>query len=345
MATSDFIQKAYIAFFNRPADKSGFDHWLNYPGANQDLLNLFAKSEEYLSDFAGKTYRKAIEIIYHNLFGRDPEKEGWDYWEAQMEAGWVTVGNAAYEILGGAKGTDFSTISNKTTAAQNFTNALNTTAKANAYAQAGNNGVGHLAKEWLATVSHDNLTTAQANMNSILTTLLGANTPKPDEGNTLFIEPSYDYTIEFSTDRNNYDGYVAKWVGGFGNGTVTVSNFNELDRLDFTAYGAKWLGAAQLEQMDWAAYENGSSNWMADSAFPRTGLDIGDKYITLTNSWYLPSWDHTYKIELWTQRGDYAGAYYRRDGIQYTNKDTAQLIGYIDLGCKIDLDIVHCIDF
>jgi|GEM_PF-2183063 len=175
--TDDYIQRAYIAFFNRPADAEGFNYWRNHTGTEQDLLDLFAQSDEYRSDFANKSNREIIAIVYQNLFGREPETEGWDYWEAQMNAGWVTISNAAYAILGGAQGTDLTTINNKTTAAQNFTASLDTPDEIDAYAKAGVNGVGNLAKDWLATVSYtsDSLDAALYNGNSVLNALIQAN--------------------------------------------------------------------------------------------------------------------------------------------------------------------------
>ncbi|MCL2021681.1 MAG: DUF4214 domain-containing protein, partial [Betaproteobacteria bacterium] len=64
MASSEFIQRAYIAFFNRPADAEGFYYWLGYSGHDQDLLDLFAQSDEYRSDFANKSNREIIAIVY-----------------------------------------------------------------------------------------------------------------------------------------------------------------------------------------------------------------------------------------------------------------------------------------
>ncbi|MDR0776574.1 MAG: DUF4214 domain-containing protein [Azonexus sp.] len=177
MASFDFIQRAYIAFFNRPADRAGYDYWWSYSGSDQDLLDQFSQSAEYLSDFAGKSHRQTIGIIYQNLFGRPPEKTGWDYWTSQMDAGWVTVGNAAHEILGGAQGTDATTIKNKVAIAQSFTDALDTTPEIDAYAKAGANGAGHVTKDWLATVNSSGASHASAlnQLDDVLDMLLDAN--------------------------------------------------------------------------------------------------------------------------------------------------------------------------
>jgi len=373
MASPEFIQRAYIAFFNRPADAEGFYYWLyNHQGPDQDLLDLFAKSEEYLSDYAGKSDVEIIQTIYQNLFGRDPEPDGLNYWVGQMTAGWITVSNTAYAILGGAQGTDLTAINNKTTAAQAFTDALGTAEKIDAYANAGDNSVGHFAKDWLATVSYTDasVTTAlnyltPSSSGHFFETLIYANLPPKNYViDKLGLDEIDEYTgiiqmaivITLSTNPNAQD--TIKWNGHFNNyDSHRVLNFDTTsatgqDCLDFTAYGASWLGAATLNDdgyaIDMSPTESpspwgGDYRWMADSIFPtflQAPLNTDDTYITLTR----PNTSRTeYKIELWTIKGDYADAYYYDHGgaMHATEaKDTAQLIGYVDLGFEIDLSVV-----
>ncbi|MCL2021558.1 MAG: DUF4214 domain-containing protein [Betaproteobacteria bacterium] len=353
MATSEFIQQAYIAFFNRPADADGFNFWLNHTGSDQDLLDLFAQSEEYQRDYGGLTNRQIISKVYHNLFGRPPETEGWDYWETQMNAGWVTIGNAAYAILGGAQDTDLTTINNKTTAAQAFTNALDTTIKINAYTKASNYGLSYLAKEWLAAVSYsdESLETAASNLNNVLTTLVNDD-----------MLPKDNATITLSTDANAEEVLIWSWFTP--NRTkFTLVNFDTSsatgqDRLVFKSFGASWLGAATLNENGYAIFEIPShpvaaveDRWHATSDFPLFDLNNGDKYLTFTR---LNDSTTEYKIELWTVVGGIADAYYDigayrasvDDDTSYDiGDDTAQLIGYVDIGREIDWSVVNHIDF
>ncbi|MCL2022701.1 MAG: DUF4214 domain-containing protein, partial [Betaproteobacteria bacterium] len=302
--------------------------------------------------------------VYQNLFGRAPETEGWNYWEAQMNAGWVTIGNAAYEILGGAQGTDLTTITYKTTAAQVFTDGLETQAEIESYARAGDNGVGHLAKEWLATVSHtiESLEAALRDGNNLLTALVDANNgtiplPPPIEDNLLIIDPSYDYTVTAThpfgpTGNKEYN--TLKWNGGFGNGTVTVYDWTSADCLDFTAYGAILLGMnhigenPHLGEINYGPlqYIEVPTGWYGNYSGGRHDVNAGEKYITLTNIVeYIELDDYTtprvypastvYKIELWTIVGNTTDAYYRGylENVGFPNEllDTAELIGYLDL--------------
>jgi len=327
MASSQFIQRAYIAFFNRPADKGGFDHWLGYTGDDKDLLELFSGSEEYLSDFNGKSNREVIEIVYKNLFNRLPDANGWSYWENSMNQGWVSIGNVAHEILGGAQSTDLAIVNNKTAAAQAFTDALDTTLKIDAYTFAGGGGVGHVAKEWLATVSHDNLAAAKGKLNSVVGTLVDAYDPAPPpplpEDNVRVIDGK-------SVDK-------IRWDGSFDNGKYTVLDFDTSSTtLDFTAYGATSLFSATLVND-----VTNSQRWHGS-----VNLSAGCKYITLTRP---NDFTTEYKIELWTLQGRMMDAYYG-GGIKFfvgpsssepELPDTAQLIGYVDLGLDLGLSSVR----
>jgi len=212
-----YIQKAYIAFFNRPADASGFNHWRNYTGNAQDLLTEFSRSEEYLSDFDGMNNIQILTRVYRNLFGRAPDNEGLTYWAGQMGAGWVTIANVAYEVLGGAQGTDLDTINHKTIAAIIFTESLITAEEIDAYAKAGSNGVGNVAKEWLASVSHtiDSLEAALYKGYIVLDTLAAANGGGGSGGNAsvaaCFSAPQ---TVNYAMiTTGNTDNIVRRTVG------------------------------------------------------------------------------------------------------------------------------------
>jgi len=399
MASASFIQQAYIAFFNRPADKEGFNHWRNYPGPDQDLLNEFAKSAEYLSDFANKDNRKIIEIVYKNLFGRPPEKGGWDYWEAQMNAGWVTVGNAAYEILGGAQGKDLAIVENKTAAAQVFTDSLETKAEIDAYAKAGANGVGNVAKEWLASVNdtYESFEAAMHKGNSVFDTLINANANSApgiipgageDRNGDGMIQNLYIYghkspgshdTLTLLPEGYLHNSQSIRWDGSFNNGLLTIINFGAnsvntygeivygygYDTLDFTAYfppGTSPMNAATLR-----------ADGSVSVPVPFSDLDNLDNYNTWVKNWTIgtnetyitftrPNTSTTvYKIEFWTKKGNILDAYdssvltyeeYMARAIKgdplltqftykFDEKDTAQLIGYLDVGREIDEDFFY----
>ncbi|GHU28887.1 hypothetical protein AGMMS50256_12320 [Betaproteobacteria bacterium] len=150
------IQKTYIAFFNRPADATGLAWWSSYPGSDEDLLNAFSTTPEYLAEYAGKTPAQVVDAIYQNLFGRSAEPEGRDFWAGHLAAGRLSIGNIAITILNSANNgpvvKDLDVINNKTEAAIDFTNYLTSHAPArNAY-ETGADYVVVIAKDWLSDV-------------------------------------------------------------------------------------------------------------------------------------------------------------------------------------------------
>lgn len=206
------IQRAYIAFFNRPADVPGMNHWLSYQGDAQDLLNEFAQSDEYLSDFAGLDNAGMVTKVYNNLFGRNPEMTGLSYWVAQMDAGYVTIANVAHEIMGGAQNEDATIIDNKVAVAQSFTEALVSPEQQAAYNDAGANGMGGEAKAWLSHIdeSTESVAAARAELPNLVQSLVDADqggvTPPQPGDNTIWL--GGDNPTISGTDGN--DTFVAQ---------------------------------------------------------------------------------------------------------------------------------------
>ncbi len=127
----------YIAFFNRPADAGGLNHWASYMEANNGdvtkLMEAFAPSGEYKSIYDGKNTTQLIEAVYQNLFGRSAEPAGLDYWGSRIDSGQISVAGASYSILSGAQNADRTMVLNKTSVANAFTLSMNDSAKVAAY--------------------------------------------------------------------------------------------------------------------------------------------------------------------------------------------------------------------
>ena len=173
--TTAQIQNAYVAFFNRPADVAGLTYWSTYAGSTADLLNTFAQSTEYKNLYSGLNNTQIVNAVYSNLFGHTPDVAGLTYWVTQLDQGKLAIGNIADAINKGAQGTDATIIANKTTAATEFTKALDTTAEIVAYAGVNSTGL-DAVKAWLAAVTSDSATltnaTSTATLTSITTTVL-----------------------------------------------------------------------------------------------------------------------------------------------------------------------------
>jgi Ca2+-binding RTX toxin-like protein len=212
--TSNTIQEAYIAFFNRPADVPGLDYWQDYPGNMQDLLTEFSHSAEYLGDFDGLDNARIISKVYQNLFDRAPESAGLNYWIAQMDAGHVTIANVAYAVLGGARNKDLDIIVNKALAASMFTAALDTSQEIEAYNNANTIGLGNAAKNWLTTVNEVDASVwaAESRLGTFLDDLVGRWNGTALEENTDTDAPGNEATgtlpLDDVQDQSQLIGYV-----------------------------------------------------------------------------------------------------------------------------------------
>ena len=159
------IQKAYIAFFNRPADPLGLSWWEKQVAANGGnlaaVINAFSASQEYKDLYAGMSGPQIVNQLYNNLFGRNAEKAGLEFWVDALNRGAVNVGNIAFTMASGAQGDDAKVMANKVEVAQAFTAELDTTPEILGYS---GTAAAQVAREFLSTVgaSTDSLTAAKA---------------------------------------------------------------------------------------------------------------------------------------------------------------------------------------
>ena len=106
------ISDLYIAYFDRAPDVFGLSFWFKY--IYEDVLSLedtaseFTKSLEYQLTYPSTlTNRTFVETIYDNLFDREPDAAGWDYWEGLLNNGFpretfiLSVIDGAYAPTGG----------------------------------------------------------------------------------------------------------------------------------------------------------------------------------------------------------------------------------------------------
>jgi hypothetical protein len=139
----------------------------------------------------------------------------------------------------------------------------------------------------------------------------------------------YPAAIGITSTDSTLTGGTIGGVATTANGAfvqATIAGLGD-DTLDFSAYGAKWLGAAMLNPQGQVTGNSWSTDGSAGMALPASGvLAAGDKYITLTRANDATT---LYKIDLWTVVGDGANP---ADAYAATSNDSVQLIGYVDLG-------------
>lgn len=144
-AYEDLVQQLYIAYFGRPADPAGLVfyahayHAANAPttigqlyaayGTNQavrDLVDSFAWSQEsnQLYNMGSNIAQGFVSAVYDNMFSRQPDKVGGEFWERVLRDGVATRANVALSIMAGAAGSDAELITRKLGVAKQFTQAI-----------------------------------------------------------------------------------------------------------------------------------------------------------------------------------------------------------------------------
>ena len=83
--------RLYLGFFLRMPDYRGLDYWFRqvWGGRSLDLAaSQFAASSEFLRRYGELDNGAYLDLIYNNLFDRDPDPSGKDYWKRRLDAGW-----------------------------------------------------------------------------------------------------------------------------------------------------------------------------------------------------------------------------------------------------------------
>lgn len=181
------IQKLYIAYFNRPADKAGLDFWNAQMTAGVTLntvQNSFSSSAEYQAIYTGHTNAQLINLLYNNLFGHDADPAGLLWWLNEMTPAHTspvqqTIQSIASVLSSGTTpgSPDNIAINDKIAAATAFTNAIDTTPELLGYDTVGSTPAAFAsASAWLANVTDAaTLATALADVDAALAAAIAAN--------------------------------------------------------------------------------------------------------------------------------------------------------------------------
>lgn len=148
--TKEEVAKLYVATFNRAPDSAGLNYWINDSGLklSQIAQSFFEQGETQTLYPASTTNRNFIASVYQNLFNRNPDSAGWDYWEEQLTLKVVSKSRFIEAIINGALGSDVTILSNKTEVGIAFADkGLNDTTK---------------AKQLISTITDDSSTVTTA---------------------------------------------------------------------------------------------------------------------------------------------------------------------------------------
>jgi hypothetical protein len=122
------VQKAFIAYYGRPADPGGLDFWYNrLSDASGDLsaiIDSFGSSTEFNTRFGGQDNSTLVNNIYQQLFNRASDSGGLTYYSGLIDSGASNLQKITLNVLYGAQNDDATKVTNKLTAAKYFTSVI-----------------------------------------------------------------------------------------------------------------------------------------------------------------------------------------------------------------------------
>lgn len=172
------LQQLYLAYFGRPADFGGIDFYTTGDWDIWQVARAFSASPESQALYGTVFSDSVINAIYNNLFHRDAEPAGLLYWSQQVSSGVLTPGEVALAILLGAQNGDVASVTDKLEVANAFEGKLDTAEEITAYA--GDKAAG-IVRTFMGTVTSDHatVTTAIANLDALIASLLPPAPPAP----------------------------------------------------------------------------------------------------------------------------------------------------------------------
>ncbi len=119
------VAKLYVATFNRAPDSAGLEYWVYDSDLtlSQIAQSFFEQNETQTLYPPSVTNREFIKSVYANLFNREPDSAGWDYWEEQLNEGIFSKNRFIEAVINGALGDDAVILSNKTEVGLSFADA------------------------------------------------------------------------------------------------------------------------------------------------------------------------------------------------------------------------------
>ncbi len=127
--TESQIQEVYVAYFGRPADVEGKSYWSSSSAgvsSTAEFAGIIHAQSEFQDAYGSKKTATQINQIYQNLFSRDADAEGLEYWTGQIGNGTLKLAEIAVHLIYAAKNNaggdaDKAALENKVAAATAFT--------------------------------------------------------------------------------------------------------------------------------------------------------------------------------------------------------------------------------
>lgn len=106
-ATHDNVIELYTATFDRAPTTEGLNYWLTSNLSIEEIAQSFfdqpETQEKYPEGFSDVDF---INTIYNNVFDRDLDQEGGDYWQEELSSGSISRSKFILAIINGAHDDD-----------------------------------------------------------------------------------------------------------------------------------------------------------------------------------------------------------------------------------------------
>ena len=120
------VTKLYIATFDRAPDNDGLKYWVDSSKLElEDVAESFFDQEETKNKYPNNINNgDFINYVYSNLFKREPDSAGFDYWLDQLTNNGNIIHRSVFllAVINGAKDNDSKILDNKTIVGLSFAN-------------------------------------------------------------------------------------------------------------------------------------------------------------------------------------------------------------------------------
>lgn len=229
----EYVQKMFLAYFGRPVAPTGQEYYGQVVDAGNiaALQDDFWNSAESQATFGNLPTEARVNAIFQQLFGRDAAVAGLTYWTTEINAGRVSLPQAALTILNSAAAADLAVFNAKLEVANAFTGALDSTEEILAYQNNTNGGRSLLT----GIKSQADADTTVAGIDTAVNNVVSGGTSNPGQ----------TYTLTVNADN---------FVGTAGNDTINAgltgagATIQPIDSID---------GGAGIDTLNTTASTNG----------------------------------------------------------------------------------------
>ena len=128
LTSNQKVTAVYVAYYGRAADPDGRAFWSNQldqsGGDLSGIIDAFGTSQEAVQRFGTLSNEAAVRTLFRDLFNREPDLDGLNFYVGELEAGRLSLQTIALDILNGAQNEDAAIVSNKIAAGEIYTDAL-----------------------------------------------------------------------------------------------------------------------------------------------------------------------------------------------------------------------------